>query len=181
MAKTTPSKCVFRPNKTILKNKSISSPWFWWRQRQQRLLIGDTVPEIKPNQTIDTFFSQIERWTHSLIMMNTSIMIDIIKCIITLMKIKRIKIIVINQIIENVVLITNTTIKMTAIRDGWTYQPGRHGLTVLGLTLATLTFSSSSLVFRWCRFIYYDEVSVGLSRKIITSSLESPVTTCNHP
>ena len=78
-------------------------------------------------------------------MMNTSIMIDIIKCIITLMKIKRIKIIVIIQIIENVVLITNTTIKMTAIRDGWTYQPGRHGLTVLKLTLATLTFSSSLL------------------------------------
>ena len=61
--------------------------------------------------------------------------------IITLMKIKIIKIFVINQIIESIVIITNATIKMTAIRHGWTYQPGRHGLTVLGLTLATLTFS----------------------------------------
>ena len=66
--------------------------------------------------------------------------------IITLMKIKIIKIFVINQIIESIVIITNATIKMTAIRDGWTYQPGRHGLTVLGLTLATLTFSYSLLV-----------------------------------
>ena len=38
-----------------------------------------------------------------------------------------------------------------------------------------------SLWWRWCWYIYYDEVSVCLSRKIITSSLESPVTTCNHP
>ena len=42
--------------------------------------------------------------------------------------------------------------------------------------------------FKWCwqlwscRYIYYDEcLCVCLSRKIITSSLESPVTTCNHP